>query len=137
MYQFLIFAGIGVMNTALDFVLWHGLVKLFKSDWHFFGRTINNYTYCQSISYAIAVIFSFFMNKIFAFKSEGNFAIFILLNLLALALSTTAINLATNHKALIISRFPFLSKHFYSIIKLSVVLFTMLISYFGYKYLVF
>jgi putative flippase GtrA len=137
MWQFFIFAGIGVLNTALDFVIWHGLIKLFKSNLNLFGKVVNNYTYCQAISYSLAVIFSYFMNKVFAFKSEGNFAIFLIINLFSLSLSTFLISTLTKRKSDILVRLPFLSKHFYSVIKLSVVFFTMIISFFGYKFFVF
>jgi putative flippase GtrA len=137
MYQFLIFAGIGVLNTALDFVLWRIFVKIFDFEISLGKFKLNKFSIAQILSYSCAVFFSYFMNAAFTFKSQGNFLAFLIINLAALGISTFIINYITSNKAKFTKPFPFLEKHFYSIAKLSVVFVTMLVSFFGYKLFVF
>ena len=145
MWQFLIFALIGVFNTGFDFVLWRLLLKIIKSDWLILGLKLNRFAVAQVFSYSVAIGCSYTLNKLLAFKKEGSLLAFLAINLLALVLSTTIIGFLTNRKDLILKLVPkfhpkldsFLNQHFYNIVKLSVVFLTMVISYFGYKFLVF
>ena len=146
MSQFFLFALIGVFNTAFDFLLWRFLVKIINLEINIFKLKLNKYSISQVLSYSCVTVFSYNLNKIFTFKSEGNFFSFLVVNFVAMVFSTLIINFLTQHKSdilksrivLYFDRFiPLLDKNFLSFVKISVVFITMLISFFGYKFLVF
>jgi putative flippase GtrA len=150
MIQFLIFVLVGVVNTAFDFVLWRGIVKILKSGFGFgheivgvfksiFGKNINEYGIAQFFSYSGAVFLSYALNTIFTFKANGNIFGFIAVNLLNLAFSTFLINKFSRSKYIEnqFAKIPFLAKNRQSIIKIGIVFFTMVVSFVGYKYFVY
>ena len=65
--QFLKFVGIGVLNTALDFLILNFIFLLFGN-----GGTVWFIT-AKTISFLGATINSFFWNKHFTFKSSGKY----------------------------------------------------------------
>lgn len=58
--QFIRFALIGVMNTAIDYILFAILLYLLRIHW----------TIANVIAYASAVLFSYFANKYWTFKKK-------------------------------------------------------------------
>jgi putative flippase GtrA len=64
--QFIKYGLVGVLNTLIF------TVSAFSFSFIF------NYTVYTTISYSLAILFSFFMNKKYTFESAGNFKIYII-----------------------------------------------------------
>ncbi|MEI7810086.1 MAG: GtrA family protein [bacterium] len=82
LYVFLRFAIVGVINTALDLMVLNLLVYFFA---------VTNaliFSICKGVSFAFALVNSYFMNKYFTFAKKEttakNFYIFVLLSLIGL-----------------------------------------------------
>jgi putative flippase GtrA len=145
MYQFLIFAIIGVCNTALDFGLWELFVKLLRGrDLILFGKKIvNSFGLAHVFSSLIAFNFSFYMNKTFTFQSsvdywEGfpKFAAFSILSMLVAAGILNFLT-STSHLQRLLPNKPWVTKYYPKVCKLVTTLIVMFINYFGYKLIIF
>ena len=145
MNQFLIFALIGVCNTALDFGLWEIFVKLLNGkSLTIAGKQIaNSYSLAHVFSSLIAFNFSFFMNKTFTFQSnvgywEGfpKFAIFSVLSMLVAAAILNFLT-STSHLQKLLPKHSFVQKYYPKICKVATILVVMFINYFGFKFVIF
>lgn len=111
---------VGVMNTTIDFVAFY-LLTTYAS----FSVVL-----AQIIAYSLGVINSYFMNRFWTFNVKGShdkkqFMLFILVNLLALSVSTLLIY--------------FLSKAIQQVMiaKVLVTIIVMIINYLGQKFIIF
>jgi putative flippase GtrA len=145
MYQFLIFAIIGVCNTALDFVLWEVFVKLLKGKGlTLFGKKIvNSFGLAHIFSSLIAFNFSFLMNRTFTFQSNvgywdgfPKFAGFSIMSML-IAAGILHFLTSTSHLQKLLPNKPWVTKYYPKICKLVTTLIVMFINYFGYKLIIF
>lgn len=68
MFQFIKFASVGALNTIIDLGVLNGLILVFG-----LGISGTHYTYFKSISFACAVINSYFFNKYWVFKKKETF----------------------------------------------------------------
>jgi putative flippase GtrA len=144
--RFLIFAIIGVFNTAFDFVLWHRLVKFVKPDSTFekfiLKLKLNKYSFAQGLAFIIANIVSYFLNRSFTFSDSKvgsaakSMGAFFLVSLFSLSISVLCMNFLTkNEKVLAWSKTlpqP-LAKRWTIIAKLIITPVTLTTNFVGYK----
>jgi putative flippase GtrA len=145
MYQFFIFAFIGVLNTALDFGLWELFVKLLNGR----GLTIagkkivNSFGLAHVFSSLIAFNFSFFMNKTFTFQSNvgywDGFPKFAAFSIMSMLIAVGILNFltSTSHLQKLLPNKPWVFKYYPKICKIATTLIVMFINYFGYKLIIF
>ena len=89
-FEFLRFAITGLLNTVLDASVMNLLLLAT-------GRQeLVYYSLFKSISFAIAVIFSFFMNKNFVFKKQGDFKVFVFISIIGALLNVGSATLGNN-----------------------------------------
>jgi putative flippase GtrA len=145
MNQFLIFAIIGVFNTALDFGLWEIFVKLLNGrGLKIAGKQIaNSYSLAHVFSSLIAFNFSFYMNKTFTFQStigywEG-FPKFAIFSVISMLIAATILNFltSTSHLEKLLPKHSFVQKYYPKICKVVTILIVMFINYFGFKFIIF
>jgi putative flippase GtrA len=145
MNQFLIFALIGVCNTALDFGLWEVFVRLLNGKGLKFGgkQIVNSYSLAHVFSSLIAFNFSFFMNKTFTFQSnvgywEGfpKFAIFSVISMLIAAAILNFLT-STSYLEKLLPKHSLATKYYPQICKIVTILIVMFINYFGFKFIIF
>lgn len=80
-FEFLRFAFVGILNTVLDASVLNLLLLAT-------GRQeLVYYSLFKGISFAIAVIFSFFMNRNFVFKKNGDFKLFVFISIVGALLN--------------------------------------------------
>jgi len=132
-YQFIRFVIVGIFNTILDLVVLNLLVYIFSiSD-------PLSFSICKGVSFIVALVNSYFMNKYFTFAQKEttnkNFYVFVIFSLVGLIVNIS------------ISSLTFYLLGFYSS-TLSIALVTtlsgmtgsafgMLINYFNYSFFVF
>jgi putative flippase GtrA len=145
MNQFLIFALIGVCNTALDFGLWEVFVRLLNGrGLKMAGKQIaNSYSLAHVFSSLIAFNFSFFMNKTFTFQSsvgywEG-FPKFALFSIVSMLIAAAILNFltSTSHLERLLPKHSAVQKYYPKICKIVTILVVMFINYFGFKFVIF
>ena len=111
---------VGIMNTSIDFIVFYILTTFVSFS----------VVPAQILAYSMGVINSYFMNRFWTFNVKGEhnkkqFLLFILVNLVALSLSTILIYLL----AKVIEQVM--------IAKVMVTLIVMVINYLGQKYIIF
>lgn len=111
---------VGVMNTSIDFIVFYILTTFVSFS----------VVPAQIIAYSMGVINSYFMNRYWTFNVKGGhnkkqFLLFILVNLVALSVSTILIYLLVK----VIEQVM--------IAKIIVTLIVMIINYLGQKYMIF
>jgi putative flippase GtrA len=145
MNQFLIFALIGVCNTALDFGLWEVFVKLLNGKGlSITGKQIaNSYSLAHVFSSLIAFNFSFFMNKTFTFGSsvgywEG-FPKFASFSIVSMLIAAAILNFLTStlHLQKLLPKHSLVQKYYPKICKVVTILIVMFVNYFGFKFIIF
>jgi putative flippase GtrA len=145
MNQFLIFALIGVCNTALDFGLWEIFVRLLNGKSLKIGskQIANSYSLAHVFSSLIAFNFSFFMNKTFTFQSnigywEGfpKFAIFSIISMLVAAAILNFLT-STSHLEKLLPKHSAVQQNYPKICKVATILIVMFVNYFGFKFVIF
>lgn len=133
--QFLIYAVIGVWNTVLDFALFWLFINLFdRLKWPK-NFILNKTVSAHCLSFIIANVQSYFLNKTFAFagsKNDGGFLLFFLVSCFTLGVSSSALYLITKGqpKDKINKKRAFIGKIVASAI-------SMIVNYLGYKFIVF
>lgn len=132
-YQFMRFAFVGVVNTVLDLVVLNLLVYIFDVHNPFI------FSICKGVSFSIAVVNSYFMNKYFTFNKKEtenkDFYLFIIISLIGLVINIVISSLLFYLLGLYSSYISVnLIATISAIIGSSV---TMLVNYFGYSYFVF
>lgn len=81
LFEFLRFAFVGFLNTVLDASVLNLLLLAI-------GRQeLVYYSLFKAISFAIAVVFSYFMNKNFVFKKQGDFKLFAFISIIGALLN--------------------------------------------------
>lgn len=87
-FEFLRFAVTGILNTVLDASVMNLLLLAT-------GRQeLVYYSLFKAISFTIAVIFSFFMNRNFVFKKNGDFKLFVFISIVGALLNVGSATLA-------------------------------------------
>lgn len=131
--QFSKFIIVGVINTAIDFGVLNILIFVT-------GRSSGiYYSVFKSISFSIAVINSYFMNKYWTFSSHdsakaGEFAKFLIVNLIGLGINVGAASYIVNIIGAPIGISPVLWANLGAI---SAVIVTLFWNFLGMKFLVF
>lgn len=80
-FEFLRFAAVGILNTVLDASVLNLLLLGTKRQELVF------YSLFKAVSFTLAVIFSYFMNKSFVFKKEGSFKAFVFVSVVGALLN--------------------------------------------------
>lgn len=132
-FQFIRFVIVGVVNTGLDLLVLNALVYIFVV------KDPLIFSLCKGVSFIVAVINSYYMNKYFTFKKKetkkNDFYLFIIISLVGLV-----INMAISGISF------YLLGEFTNTISINLIatisgiigaLFSMLINYIGYSYFVF
>ncbi len=132
-YRFIRFAIVGVLNTILDLAVLNILVHLFHVE------TPSAFSICKGISFSVAVVNSYFMNKYFAFNQResrgGEFYKFVMLSIVGLFVNISVASLAFYALGLYPQVFPP-----YIITSLSGIIGaggSFMVNYFFYSYFVF
>ena len=86
-FEFLRFAFVGILNTVLDASVLNLLLLATKS------QELVYYSLFKGISFTIAVIFSYFMNKNFVFKKQGDFKVFTVVSIIGALLNVSSATL--------------------------------------------
>jgi len=86
--EFFRFVFVGVLNTVLDFGVLNALLFLTGKQELVF------YSLFKTISFSVVVIFSFFMNRSFVFKKQGDFKVFLIVSIAAALLNVSSAALA-------------------------------------------
>jgi putative flippase GtrA len=147
--QFLTFLIIGVWNTAFDFGIWQVVSNLIKPDSKFNKKlqklNLNRYSFAHVTAFVVANFVSYFLNRFFTFNSQHStdqsFTVFkfFIVSLVSLSLTTFCLNYLTksNNVLNFNKKYKFLEKYWPQVAKLIVVVLSMFLNFFGYKYLVF
>jgi putative flippase GtrA len=84
-YRFIRFAIVGLINTLVDLVILNVLISVFNVVDPFI------FSLCKGVSFIIALVNSYFMNKYFTFdkkqKSQKEFYLFVLVSLIGLLIN--------------------------------------------------
>ena len=80
-FEFLRFAITGILNTVLDASVLNLLLLATKK------QELVYYSLFKAVSFAIAVAFSYFMNKNFVFKKQGDFKLFAFISIIGALLN--------------------------------------------------
>ncbi len=132
-YQLFRFGIVGVFNTVLDLAILNLLVYLFTV------KSPIIFAVCKGLSFSIALINSYFMNKYFTFikkeKSKNEFYLFILISIISLFINMFISSIFFY----ILNLYPqIISVHVIATASAIVgVMFSMIINYVGYSYFVF
>ncbi len=86
-FEFFRFAITGILNTVLDASVLNLLLLATKS------QELVYYSLFKGISFTIAVIFSYFMNKNFVFKKQGDFKVFAVVSIIGALLNVSSATL--------------------------------------------
>ncbi len=132
-YRFIRFSIVGVINTLLDLAVLNLLIYIFS---------VTNpiiFSVCKGISFSIAVVNSYFMNKYFTFAkkqtSRRDFYVFVLISIIGLL-----INIAISGISFyILGLYPEIFS-IYIIATISAIIgsmFTMITNYLSYSYFIF
>ena len=132
--QFLKFAFAGAINTAIDFGVLNLLIAIFG-----LGQNNVHYMYFKVISFIVAVTNSYFMNKLWVFKSNNSeqkveVAKFLGVSLVGLILNTGVSSLVFKIGP---TFYPFSLHAWANIGALVGTLVVLIANFFGYKLLVF
>lgn len=132
-YQLIRFGVVGVFNTILDLAILNLLVYLFTV------KSPIIFAICKGISFSIALINSYFMNKYFTFikkeRSTKEFYLFIMVSLIGLVINIGVSSLSFY----LLGLYP----HIFSVYLIATVsglvgaLFSMVVNYTSYSYFVF
>jgi putative flippase GtrA len=132
-FQFIKFLCVGLINTGVDFGVLNLLMFLT-------GITVGvGYSFFKAISFTVAVINSYFLNKRWTFRREGKmekkeFTKFLIISLIAFGINVSTASLLVN----LIGPIGNISSYLWANISaLAATAFTTLINFFGYKYFVF
>lgn len=132
-YRLMRFAVVGAFNTILDLTILNLLVYLF---------IVNDplvFSICKGVSFIIAVVNSFFMNKYFTFNkkitSKKDFYMFFVISIIGLFINI----LISSIMFYLLGLYPnIISIHFIATISGIIgAMFTMIINYISYSYFVF
>ena len=132
-FQFIKFLCVGLINTGVDFGVLNLLMFLT-------GITVGvGYSFFKAISFTVAVINSYFLNKRWTFRREGKmekkeFIKFLIISLIAFGINVSTASLLVN----LIGPIGNISSYLWANISaLAATVFTTFINFFGYKYFVF
>lgn len=148
--EFLMFVLLATLRTVIvDIVGWRvllGLMQRVPQTWVYARRLgFNVYSYSHAVSFIISNATSYYLNKYFVFlnsesKTTSKEVIeFIIVSSVSLILSILVIHYITISKYVIklTTPYPIIKRHIPIIAKLCAIAVTILINYFGYKFLVF
>lgn len=131
--QFMRFILVGFLNTAVDFGILNLLMVIFRvyDGWPF--------SLFKAISFSCAVTNSYFLNKFWTFQKEDKakiqeFSKFLIISIIALLINVSLSSFLVNKIGPQFNISPILWANLSALITVGV---TILINFFGYKYLVF
>ena len=132
-YKLVRFSFVGVFNTLLDLAILNLLVYLFN--------VVDPFAFlvCKGISFSLAVVNSYFMNKYFTFakkeKSQKEFYLFVLISIISLFINT----IISSYSFYLLGLYPqVISIHMIATISAIIgAMFSMVINYISYSYFVF
>lgn len=131
--QFMKFILVGFLNTAVDFGILNLLMVIFRvyTGWFF--------SLFKAISFSCAVTNSYFLNKFWTFKKEDKakiqeFSKFLIISIIALLINVSLSSFLVNKIGPQFNISPILWANLSALVTVGV---TILINFFGYKYLVF
>lgn len=145
---FIVFSVLAVIRTLLDIIMWQVLVWLFHPRINFVNfltkKGLNRYSLAQIISFIISTFISYYINKIITFNDNNPTTIivivkFFILNLIGLVASVWVIEYMTENKILFenFKKNPFIKKNWPMIAKITTIIITLFINFFGQKYWIF
>lgn len=127
------FSFVGVFNTLLDLGILNLLIYLFNVE------SPLAFSICKGVSFALAIINSYFMNKYFTFakkeKSKREFYLFVIISIISLFINMVISSILFY----LIGLYPqIVSIHIIATISAIIgAVFSMIINYIGYSYFVF
>jgi putative flippase GtrA len=131
--QFMKFILVGFLNTAVDFGILNLLMVIFRvyAGWSF--------SLFKAISFSCAVTNSYFLNKFWTFQKEDKakiqeFSKFLIISIIALLINVSLSSFLVNKIGPQFNISPILWANLSALVTVGV---TILINFFGYKYLVF
>jgi putative flippase GtrA len=131
--QFMKFILVGFLNTAVDFGILNLLMVIFRvyDGWSF--------SLFKAISFSCAVTNSYFLNKFWTFQKEDKakiqeFSKFLIISIIALLINVSLSSFLVNKIGPQFNISPILWANLSALVTVGV---TILINFFGYKYLVF
>jgi putative flippase GtrA len=146
--RFTTFASIGLFNVFFDTGIYTLLLKLISKDESFINKLtslkLTPYTFSHTVSFIIASISSYILNKTFTWSDSTKqyntqFLNFFLVALTSYIISFFIVQLLTQKKYINLfqEKLPQISNYYPIVVKLIAIVGSVFINYFGYKYFVF